>query len=143
MNIDRLLADPDKTLCVRAAVRKDFMAWRPDFEAHRIKDSDSGEELLSMLDRGDCDAALVIEDLFAGNKDTEPYCDVVVVENTSMSIPNAMPVSRVIEDPISYLIAKQKVKGLYEAQVRASPGPSGRWRRRGGSCHYKRAIIYG
>jgi hypothetical protein len=92
MNMNRLQADSSKTLCVRAAVRKDFMAWRPEFEPHRIKDSDSGEELLSMLGRGECDAALVIEDLYAGNSDTEPYCDVHVVENTSMSIPNAMPV---------------------------------------------------
>jgi hypothetical protein len=100
-------------LCLRSALRSSFVLRYPAFET-RIVVGETGEELLDLMDSGQCVAAVIMSDswdkLIARNPQ---HCDKILVGASLLNRAFAMPVSDKYVVPMSYLIAKLVTAGTY------------------------------
>ncbi len=117
LTVDALEADIDSRLCVLDAAKHDLMLRRPGFVESRIVTSDTHEETLRQLQQGECDALLTYVDVWEKFKTSKQYCNLTAPTGRSsdLTISNAMPVRPELEDSISYVIAKLRVAGRFNA----------------------------
>ena len=112
-------ANPGERVCIRAAIKPNFVERYPHLNPDLLYTKNLASELIDALDDGRCVAAIISADSWDAQQRTNRVqrCNKIVVENSLFSEANGMPVREEYAHAISYLMAEQKATGLYNRLV--------------------------